>query len=367
LNHNGESEVSRTYTTSEISRIIRLKPMGSQGWVTQVGKSSDLEKLMRTRSALISSLLMLLFSIQLGTQPQTKLGKAHTMATLAEKLGFGTTDRILIINGDDVGMSHAANAASIDALENGLMTSATIMAPCPWFPEIAEYSKSHPQADFGLHLTHTSEWKGYRWGPVASKSQVPGLIDPQAYLWPDIASMYIHATPAQAEIEARAQIQKALAAGIDVTHLDSHMGALQYDLRYHEVYRKLAKEFNLPLRMGSQDLLEAAGAGHLRSQLDADGIIYPDRLIHGGKNQGEPIADYWKRMLKTLQPGVTELYIHAALAGEEIKAIMESWQDRAMEHHLFTRDPEIRSILNTQNIRRIGYRPLRDLQRSLAK
>ncbi|HVF91478.1 MAG TPA: polysaccharide deacetylase family protein [Blastocatellia bacterium] len=284
-------------------------------------------------------------------------------STLAERLGFKASDKILIINGDDVGMSHAANAATIDAMENGLMTCGTIMVPCPWFAEIAAYAKAHPERDFGLHLTHTSEWKGYKWGPVASKSDVPGLVDPQGYLWPDIMSVYKNSTPEQAEIEARAQIKKAIAAGIDVTHIDSHMGTLQYNLKYHEVYRKLAKEFDLPLRMGSQELLAAQGGGHLRAQLDADGVIYPDYLIHNARKQGEPVADYWKRILNELKPGVTELYIHAGLAGEEMQHITNSWQERAEEHRLFTSDEEVRKILESRGIKRIGYRALRDLQR----
>ncbi|MEW6208653.1 MAG: polysaccharide deacetylase family protein [Acidobacteriota bacterium] len=284
---------------------------------------------------------------------------------LAERLGFKTTDRVLIINGDDVGVSHASVAATIDAMENGLMTSATIMVPCPWFPEAASYAKSHPQSDFGLHLTHTAEWKNYKWGPVASKSDVPGLVDPQGYLWPDIINVYSHSTPEQAYIEARAQIQKALKAGIDVTHLDSHMGTLQYNLQYYEVYRRLAKEFDLPLRMASQDVLAAAGGASLRKQLESDGILCPDYLIHGGRQKGESVGDYWKRMLKDLKPGVTELYIHAALAGDEMKHITNSWQERAEEHRLFTSDKEIRQILDSLEVKRVGYRPLRDLQRKM--
>jgi chitin disaccharide deacetylase len=284
-------------------------------------------------------------------------------AALAERLGFKATDKILIINVDDVGGSHAANAAAIDSLENGLATSATIMVPCPWFPEIAAYAKAHATSDFGLHLTHTSEWRGYKWGPVASKSEVPGLVDPQGYLWPDIMNVYARATPEQAYIEARAQVKKALDAGVDVTHLDSHMGALQYNDQYFQVYRRLAKEFDLPLRMGSQEVLAAAGGGHQRGQLDGDGILYPDYLIHGGRDKGETITDYWKRMLKGLKPGVTELYIHASAPGEEIQHITNSWKDRAAEYEMFTRDPEVRKILESQGVRRIGFRALRDLQR----
>ena len=293
--------------------------------------------------------------------------RAATTSTLADRLGFKATDKILIINVDDVGNSHAANAAVIDAMENGLATSSTIIVPGPWFPEIAAYTKAHANSDFGVHLAHTSEWKTLKWGPVANKSDVPGLVDPQGYLWPDIMSVYKNSTPEQAYIEARAQIKKALDAGIDVTHIDSHMGTLQYNEAYFQIYRRLAKEFDLPLRMGSQELLAAQGGGHQREQLDSDGTIYPDYLIHGDRKPGESVRDYWKRELNSLKPGVTELYIHASVAGEEIKHITNTWEDRAAEYELFTKDPEIRRILESQSVKRIGYRALRDLQRKAHK
>jgi predicted glycoside hydrolase/deacetylase ChbG (UPF0249 family) len=319
---------------------------------------------------IIVLLLLSLFSISLMTQNHQSLAQTTAAAnksperrSLAERLGFSATDKILIINCDDVGNSHASNAAVMDGMENGLITSATIMVPCPWVPEIFAYAKAHPEKNFGLHLTHTSEWKGYKWGPVASKSDVPGLLDPQGYLWPDIMNVYGKATPEQAYIEAKAQIKKALDAGVDVTHLDSHMGALQYSDAYFQAYRRLANEFNLPIRMGSQEVLAANGGAHQRGQLDADGVIYPDYLIHGGPQKGESITDYWKRMLKSLKPGVTELYIHASVAGEEIQHITNSWKDRAEEYRMFTKDAEVRSILESQGVKRISYRPLRDLQR----
>jgi len=284
-------------------------------------------------------------------------------SSLATRLGFPADAIVLIVNGDDVGVSHAANMASIASLERGLMTSATIMVPAPWFPEIATYAREHPAADFGLHLVHTAEWQGVKWGPVAGRSVVPGLVDPQGYLWPDIQSVYKQATPEQAAIEARAQIRKALDAGIDVTHLDSHMGALQFAEPYFQVYRALAKEFNLPIRMGSQATLASFGAPHQRGQLDGDGVVYPDYLIHGGRLKDEAVDVYWRRMLEGLTPGVTELYIHAALPGDEMKAVTNSWQDRATEYELFTNDASIRALLEKKGVRRIGFRALRDLQR----
>ena len=185
--------------------------------------------------------------------------EAAQPASLAERLGYKATDKLLIINGDDAGMCHTANLATTECLEKGFMRCATIMVPCPWFPEIAAYAKGQPDKDFGVHLCHTSEWGKYRWGPVAPCDQVPGLVDPEGYLWRDVPDVYAHATPEQALVEGRAQIRRALAAGVDVTHCDSHMGTLQLNPEYVKTYLQLAFEFDLPVRMASQETLARLG------------------------------------------------------------------------------------------------------------
>jgi predicted glycoside hydrolase/deacetylase ChbG (UPF0249 family) len=162
--------------------------------------------------------------------------------TLAEKLGYKATDRLLIVNCDDVGMCHSSNLAVIDGMENGVITSGTIMTPCPWFNEIASYASAHPEKDFGIHLTHTAEWRFYRWGSVAPRDQVKGLYDKEGYLWKSIEEVYANSNTNEALTEARAQIRKALDAGIPVTHIDSHMGTLQYNPEYLKVYAQLALE-----------------------------------------------------------------------------------------------------------------------------
>jgi predicted glycoside hydrolase/deacetylase ChbG (UPF0249 family) len=287
--------------------------------------------------------------------------------SLAERLGYSASDKLLIINGDDVGMSHAINAATIEALERGVMTSATIMVPCPWFPEIAAYARQHPASDFGLHLTHTSEWEPYRWGPIADRRDVPGLLTPEGYFWPKTADVYAHSSPAEVELEARAQIKKALAAGIDVTHLDTHMGVLQSRLDYYPAYLRLARELDVPVRMASQDLLATMGAGRARADFVREGVLHPDFMVFGGR-EGKTAREYWPATLRALRPGVTELYIHAALATDDMKTMTGAlvgagWEERAQEHELFARDPSIRSLLEEQGIKRIGFRALRDLQR----
>ena len=291
------------------------------------------------------------------------LSKADSK-TLAEHLGYKATDKLLIINGDDTGMCHAANTATIDSLERGLMTSATIMVPCPWFTEIARYAKANPGKDFGVHLCHTSEWQVYRWGPVAPREKVPGLVDNEGYLWRSVPEVYRHATPEEALTEARAQVRKALDAGIDVTHLDTHMGALNFDPRYAQVYLQLGREFNLPLRLPSQVTAARFGFTDLREQFAAKGIVFPDYLIYDELDEGKRgVKQFWMKILRNLKPGVTELFIHAAKPTEELRHITNSWKIRSEEYEAFTNDESVRKLVKDLGIIRIGYRPLRNLQR----
>lgn len=304
-------------------------------------------------------IVLLLFFFTVGL-----VGAGEAPPSLAERLGYQATDRILIINGDDAGMCHAANQATIESLEKGLMTSCTIMTPCPWFFEMADYARQHPEKDFGIHLTHTSEWKYYRWGPVAPREQVPGLVDANGCLWRSVQEVYLHAKPQEALLEGRAQIKKALQAGVDITHLDSHMGTLQLNPAFMEVYVQLALEFKLPLRMASQETMTRFGFPEMRRQLAAKGIVFPDHFVYEElKEERSGVKAFWTKILKELKPGVTELYIHAGLPTEELKAITGSWRTRSEEFETFTHDPDIRQIMQDQRIIRIGYRPLRDLQR----
>jgi predicted glycoside hydrolase/deacetylase ChbG (UPF0249 family) len=287
--------------------------------------------------------------------------------TLAEKLGYKSTDKLLIINCDDVGMCHSSNLAVIEGMEKGLISSGTIMTPCPWFNEIADYSRNHPEKDFGVHLTHTAEWRFYRWGSVAPRDMVNGLYDSTGYLWPEVEQVYAHATPAEALTEGRAQIRKALDAGIPVTHIDSHMGTMQYSPDFLKIYIQLAIEFNLPLRMAAQSTMESFGFPDMRKQFADMGLVFTDYFVYDELKNYKDVKAFWTNIIKTLKPGVTELFIHASKESDELKAITNSWQTRIQEANTFTNDFDIKKLIADEHIRIIGYRPLMELQRKTIK
>ena len=287
-------------------------------------------------------------------------------ASLAERLGYSRTAKLLIINADDGGLAHAENVATLDSMRRGLVGSATLMATCPWFPEIAAAAAADPKLDFGVHLVVTSEWDTLRWGPVLGRSAVPSLVDAQGYLHGSVRSVHAKARPEEVEAECRAQIRKTLDAGVDLSHLDMHMHALALDARLFEVYVKLAREFDLPARFlpTREETAEAQ-----RARFRQEGILTTDRLYPGAIQPGETVADVWRRVLRSLRPGVSELYIHVALDHPEMQALMgpepmrTGWRDRAEEYRLFTVDPSIRRLLELEGIQLIRWRDLRDLQR----
>jgi predicted glycoside hydrolase/deacetylase ChbG (UPF0249 family) len=309
----------------------------------------------------LAGVAVLAASLAVACSPARSFGRKPA---LVERLGYKAADKLLIINGDDTGMCHAANVATMDSLDNGLLTSATIMVPCPWFTEIAAYARANPTRGLGVHLTHTSEWQSYRWGPVVGPKQVPGLVDPDGYLWRSVEGVYKNATVDEALAEARAQVDRAIKAGIDVTHIDSHMGAMQYRPDFHRAYLKLAHDRNLPVRMGSPETYEKAGFPGIRDEAAKLGLVFPDRLVHEENPEpGESRKAFWLRIVRTLKPGVTELYIHASVDTPEARAVAGSWKERADDYEVFTKDADMRKAIEDGGIIRISYRPLRDLQR----
>lgn len=289
--------------------------------------------------------------------------------SLAERLGYGPTDRVLIVTADDAGMSHAVNAAIAEGFAGGILQTAGAMVPTPWFDEIRAYALEHPEADIGVHLTLTSEMQGCRWRPLLGQSDVPGLTDDLGFFHARAQAVWAHATHDEIERECRAQVETALAAGIDVTHLDSHMGVLQFDTLFDPIYRSLAADYDLPLRMLSQEALARVDMEHVRAELDQAGVLYPDHFVVRENDSVGPARDYWQRVFDALPPGVTEVALHPACPSPEVDRMTRRTSPpfaaaaRAEEHALLT-DPQVREALAHAGIHLADYRVLRDLQRA---
>jgi hypothetical protein len=279
-------------------------------------------------------------------------------------LGYPDDARLLIINADDFGMCHAENAATIAGLEQGAFCSATVMVPCPWFEEALAFARRRPDADLGVHITHTSEWMTYKWGPVCGASGVPSLVDAGGHFYRDVESVYAHARFDEIEQETRAQIERALAGGIDVTHLDSHMGTVQLDVNYHDLYVRLAAEYRLPIRMARRSWMHDMGMEQIVELADQLGVLSPDHFWYGGPRHPGETAPYWTTLLRNLPPGVNELYVHAAFDAPEMHALGDTWMQRAADYEFFTA-PATSALLRDLGITLIGYRAVRELQRQL--
>lgn len=288
---------------------------------------------------------------------------ADDAPSLVERLGFAPDAKVLIVNADDFGMNQTGTVATSNVMQKGAVTSTTVMVPCPWFPLAAELAQKNKLMNVGVHLTLTSEWGDYKWGPVLGRSAVPSLVDNQGYMHPDIAPVYSHAKLDEVEREIRAQIDKALAAGIDVTHIDSHMGTLQYNPKYHEVYIKVAKDYRLPCRLAGRDLMTKALGGYLLDMAEELGVLGPQRLLMGDPPSIEETADFWNGRIRKLEPGmVSELYIHCGQDTEEMRATTGSWKRRTADTDFFAL-PETLAFIKEQGVELISYRELRHLMR----
>src|SRR5579872_6289031 len=279
--------------------------------------------------------------------------------TLADRLEYPAGTKLVIIHADDLGETHAVNAAAIKALEGGAVNSASLMVPCPWFPEIADYAKSHPDADFGLHLTLTSERVYYRLGPVAPMDKVPSIVDENGYFYHDWEQNQ-HVDAKEVEIELRAQIKRALAMGVRPTHLDSHQYRLIMTGKdLFGAMLRVAHEYKLPVFV-TRDWF--ADHPYLQENLSPADIVLDHTVTIEPEVPAEKWAEFYITALKNLQPGVTEFVIHPGFDDEELRAATRerstwgaAWRQR--DYDFFVSD-EFRRILAQQNIKTITWREL---------
>tara|TARA_Y100000815_G_scaffold220438_1_gene206375 strand:+ start:3447 stop:4391 length:945 start_codon:yes stop_codon:yes gene_type:complete len=284
---------------------------------------------------------------------------------IAEKLGYPPGSKLLIIHADDVGLSHSENQASFNAIEHGSVSSASILVPCPWFLEVAEYAKKKGDAvDFGIHLTVTSEWQFYKWRPIAAVEKVPSLIADDGFLPALLAPVMKHANPDEVELEMRSQIETAKAHGIDITHLDAHMYGVKSTPQLLARYIKVGREYNLPILLDKnepnmQELMKTM------TFTDVD-VIVDKTLMAAPENYDEKhgLKEYYTSILNTIEPGLNCLLIHPAYDDAEMQAITMDHPEygaawRQSDHDFFSSE-SCRELLEKNDIKVVTWREIRD-------
>jgi predicted glycoside hydrolase/deacetylase ChbG (UPF0249 family) len=292
---------------------------------------------------LLAALCVLAAAAPLGAQA------AQRRPTLAERLGHPADAKLLILHADDLGVAHSVDSVSFDALERGVISSASVMMPTPWVAEVAAWARAHPDHDLGLHLTLTSEWETYRWGPVAPSSLVPTLLDSSGTFARGTGPVAQRAAVDQVERELRAQVERALAVGIRPTHLDSHMGALFTTPALYSAFVRVARAYRLPF-------LAARGPdGRLPADVRPERDVVLDTVIQAGPQVS---AEGWKAFyvdaVRNLKPGLSEIIVHLGRDDAELRAITvnhpgwgAAWRQRDDD---VLRSPEFRRALKDNHV-----------------
>lgn len=271
---------------------------------------------------------------------------------LAEKLGYPKDAKLLIIHADDAGFSHSADSAIESALNKGAVNSAAIMVACPWFPEIAAFAKQHPEMDWGIHLSLTAEWKNYKWGSVAPADQVPTLLNPDGYFYDTNGAFQRKAKVSEAEKEIRAQIDKAKAFGIRITHIDNHMGSILTSADMIKMYQRVGKEYHLPVLI-PMNMLKLLARQTL-PMVDTTGVLVDNYIIALSYSAADKWGNYYNYQLQHLKPGLNELIFHLGFNDDELKAVTTGHLDygaawRQQDYDYATSD-EFKALLKQQGV-----------------
>ncbi len=291
--------------------------------------------------------------------------------TYAEKLGWGPEDRVVMFHDDDPGMAYSVNLGSIESLEDGVVTSVSIMMPCAWVDDFVEYLEDNPDVCAGLHLTLTSEFNRHRWGPLSGIDVVPGLVDEDGYFHRSVIDVVRNATPDEVEKEIRAQIAMAERMGIDITHLDSHMGTLFSHPEFFERYVEIGIEKNIPVLMATDLVGESDPRVAILRQAaeriwDA-GLPVLDYLHASSYDwDEEDKTDRYIELLENLEPGLTQIIVHAARPTEDFERFTSSGPTRYADLRAMT-DPRLREYIEEEGIILTSWRELHERRDQVAE
>ena len=288
--------------------------------------------------------------------PRVPATTVNAVTSLAEALSFRPDSHLLIVACDDLGLSHASNVGVYEALRTGMATTAGLMVPCPWAREAAAGYRGE---DVGVHLTLNCEYDLYRWGPI---TQAPSLLDGDGGFPRTVDDLWDHADLDEVRRECRAQIERAILWGFDVSHLSSHLGALEFRPEFFDVALDLAAEFELPLRLSSASAEHRVGFPFRRLAAE-ESVCAPDHLVRDRARSGRASLD---RLLGDIRPGVTEIVFRPAIDTGELRALAPDWASHVDDRDVVTVGHSLRALAQRAGVTFIGYRRLRELQRATA-
>ncbi|MDT0607557.1 polysaccharide deacetylase family protein [Croceitalea rosinachiae] len=290
---------------------------------------------------------------------------AHELSysqNVAQKLGYPKEAKLLIIHADDLGLSHSENRASIKSLESTPVNSGSIMVPCPWFPEVAQYFKNNSNFDIGVHLTLNSEWTSYKWGPVTSKDSVNTIVNKNGFFYDNIPAVVQNGNPEHIRLELKNQVKKALQNKIDVTHLDAHMGTAVSSKEFLKKYLEVGNQFQLPVLLVENDMLKETEIMNL--MLEGNQITV-DKLYTASPIDFENGMDnFYTKTINKLEPGLNTFLIHLAYDDEEMRAVTigkRNWGStwRQADNDFFSSEV-CQKLLKENNIILVTWREIRD-------
>lgn len=288
-----------------------------------------------------------------------------------KKLGFSDNDRAVIIHTDDIGMCHASVQAFKDLWKFGTITSGATMVPCPWFPAVAQMCRENPAIDMGVHATLNAEWESYRWGPVSTRETSSGLMDEAGYFHQWHQAVYDNARPEAVDAEVNAQVERALAAGIDVSHVDSHMGTIMSPLFVQSYVQAAAKRLLPPMlprldakgmNMMSMSEQERIAYTPVMDMLESMGVPMVDGILGMPLEHDNDHIGLAKTLLGDLPVGITHFILHPSIDTPELRAIAPDWRARVANYNAFMSD-DLKKFLEREDIKLIGYRAIRDAMR----
>jgi len=290
------------------------------------------------------------------------------MSELVQKLGLPDDAVLLMIHADDAGLCHSENRATMHCLENGSVNSCSVMVNCPGFEEMASYLGGNLHFDHGIHLTLTCEWHGFRFGPVLSPREVPSLVDDKGHFFKDRKTLLQNARPEEVGKEVRAQILKGLDAGLQPSHLDSHMYSMGISGEIFDIYREAAYEFGLPALLSGRLLSEISGLNPTKVLSSRDFEIPHIHYGHFDDFKMGKLDAFYRDTLENLIPGLHMILIHPAYDDDEMKEVTRDHPNfgsawRQVDTDFFSSEA-CRALLTEKNVRLITWTEIGELLKS---